>query len=266
MPLPQDGSTRVATPITDDGRAVAVIVHDRAILADPALLASAASLARVALANGHLHSAVQVQLREIAASRRRLVEAADAERRRLARLLGEGPARRLQRVSAVLAEADVVLSPALPSSLLAAVEAASVELSELANGVRPASLAGGGLVAALPDLAHRAAPLAVSVDADVDRLPDAIEAAAYFVCSEALANAAKHARATAVGVRAAVECDQLVLEVADDGAGGAHPHGAGLRGLSDRVEALGGSLHIESEPALGTRVLARFPLEEAGAG
>jgi signal transduction histidine kinase len=266
VPLPPEGSTRVATPISDDGRAVAVIVHDRAILADAALLASAASLARVALANGHLHSAVQVQLREIAASRRRLVEAADAERRRLERLLNEGPARRLQRVSSLLAETDDVRSSAAPSSLRAEVEEASAELSELANGVRPASLAGGGLAAALPGLAGRAAPLAVSVDAHVGRLPDAIEAAAYFVCSEALANAAKHARATAVGVRAAVDGDHLVLDVADDGAGGADPHGAGLRGLADRVEALGGSFRVSSEPALGTGVLARFPLTEADAG
>jgi signal transduction histidine kinase len=265
VPLPAEGSTRVATPITDDGRAVAVIVHDGALLADPALLASAASLARIALANGHLHSAVQVQLREIAASRRRLVEAADAERRRLARLLGEGPAQRLRRVSALLAGADALFSPVPPTSLRAEVEAASAELSELANGVRPASLEGGGLAAALPGLADRAAPLSVSVDAHVGRLPDAIEAAAYFVCSEVLANAAKHARATTVGVRAAVEGDHLVLEVTDDGAGGADPYGAGLRGLADRVEALGGTLLISSEPALGTGVVARLPLTEAGA-
>jgi signal transduction histidine kinase len=265
VPLPPDPSTRMATPISDDGRALAVIVHDRAILADAALLASAASLARVALANGHLHSAVQVQLREIAASRRRLVEAADAERRRLERLLSEGPARRLQRVSSLLAEADAALAASGPSSLHAEVEAASAELSELANGVRPASLASGGLAVALPGLAARAAPIAVSVEADVGRLADAIEAAAYFVCSEALANAAKHAHATTIRLRATVEGDELVLEVADDGAGGADPHGPGLRGLTDRVEALGGSLRIESEPALGTRIVARCPLAEASA-
>ncbi|MDP9259404.1 MAG: sensor histidine kinase, partial [Actinomycetota bacterium] len=107
-----------------------------------------------------------------------------------------------------------------------------------------------------------AAPTAVSVEADVGRLPDAIEAAAYFVCSEALANAAKHSRAATVGVRAALAGDQLVLEVGDDGAGGADPRGPGLRGLADRVEALGGRLRIESEPAFGTRLVAIFPLPE----
>jgi signal transduction histidine kinase len=257
--LPSDSSTRVVTPISDDGRALAVIVHDGAILTDTTLLSSAASLARVALANGHLHSAVQVQLREIAASRRRLVEAADAERRRLERLISEGPARRLERVSALLAEAHD------SSTLHTALQAASAELSQLANGVRPASLTSGGLAAALPDLAARAAPLSVSVDAQVRRLPDPIEAAAYFVCSEALANAAKHAGATAVGVSAALEGDHLVLEVADDGAGGADPRGTGLRSLADRVDALGGSLGIESEHGLGTRLVARFPLAEASA-
>ena len=262
VPLPPGGATRVATPISDDGRALAVIIHDRTILADASLLASAASLARVALANGHLHSAVQVQLREIAASRRRLVEAADAERRRIEHLFSEGPARRLQRVSSLLAEADDALSSPTVGLLRADVEVASAELSELANGVRPASLARGGLAAALAGLAARAAPLAVSVDADVGRFPDAIEAAAYFVCSEALANATKHSRARIISVRAAVAGGQLVVEVCDDGAGGADPHGSGLRGLADRVEALGGSLSIESESAAGTRLRARLPIAE----
>ncbi|MDX6536213.1 MAG: hypothetical protein QOD37_554 [Gaiellales bacterium] len=263
--LPLEGSSRVATAIDDHGGAVAVIVHDRAALAEPTLLASASSLARVALANGHLHSAVQVQLLEIAASRRRLVEASDAERRRLGQLISEGPARRLERVSALLATADGALSSTAAGSLRAELEFATAELSELANGVRPASLASGGLAAALPGLAARAAPTGVSVDADVGRLPDAIEAAAYFVCSEALANAVKHSRAVRIGVRATLAGDLLVLEIGDDGGGGADPHGPGLRGLVDRVEALGGRLRVESEPAFGTRLVATFPRSEKAA-
>jgi len=137
------------------------------------------------------------------------------------------------------------------------VEAAIAELNELANGVRPAEL-GGGLRAALPALAERS-QLDVSVLVRVERLPDAVEAAAYFVCSEALANVGKHAPAASAHLRAVVDNGRLHLTISDNGAGGADADGAGLRGLADRVEALGGRLRVESPPGAGTRVLTEIP-------
>jgi signal transduction histidine kinase len=123
--------------------------------------------------------------------------------------------------------------------------------------VRPAEL-DGGLRAALPALAARS-PLDVTVLVRVERLPDSVEAAAYFVSSETLANTAKHAGATSASVEAVMDSDRLRLIVSDDGVGGADTEGSGLRGLRDRVEALGGRLRVESAPGAGTRVLAEIP-------
>jgi signal transduction histidine kinase len=141
--------------------------------------------------------------------------------------------------------------------LLDEVEAGIAELTELANGVRPAEL-DGGLREALPALAARS-PLDVTVLVRVERLPDSVEAAAYFVSSETLANTAKHAEAASARVEAVVDSDRLCLTVSDDGVGGADAEGSGLRGLRDRVEALGGRLRVESAPGAGTRVLAEIP-------
>jgi hypothetical protein len=258
LELPAGATERVATPVEADGRPLAVILHDPAVLDDQPLVASAAALARVALANGQLQSAVQAQLREIAASRRRLVEAADVERGRLEQLLTQGPILRLRRVSALVAS-DASLSQEVATALCGEVDAASAELGELAHGVRPARLRAGGLAAALPELAARAGADA-RVTIGTRRLPGAIESAAYFVCAEALANATKHAGAATVSLSATVDAGYLVLEVSDDGAGGADPEGAGLRGLADRIEALGGSVRIGSEKGAGTRVVAHMPV------
>jgi signal transduction histidine kinase len=212
---------------------------------------------RTAVANASLELQVEQQALEIAASRRRLVEAADGERRALQQTLARGPLQRLQEVSELLTNAEAAGVEPVAADLLCEVEAAIAELSELANGVRPAELA-SGLRAALPVLAARS-PLDVSVLVKADRLPDPVEAAAYFVCSEALANAAKHAGSVSAHVEAVMDSDLLCLRVSDTGVGGANADGAGLRGLRDRVEALGGRLHVESPPGAGTRVLAEIP-------
>jgi len=134
------------------------------------------------------------------------------------------------------------------------------DLRELARGIHPAVLTDRGLAAALEALAARA-PLPVELAADLDeRLPGPVEAAAYYVVAEAVANVQKHAGATAIVVRLERRGDELAVEVADDGRGGADEQGGGLRGLADRVEALGGTLLVDSPQGRGTRLTARIPL------
>jgi signal transduction histidine kinase len=133
------------------------------------------------------------------------------------------------------------------------------ELRSLAHGIHPGALRQGGLASALGSLAARA-PLPVTVDATSERFPADVEATAYFVASEALTNVAKHAQASKAAVRATRDDGTLVIEVSDDGIGGARAgKGSGLRGLADRVEARGGRLRIESAPGSGTRVVGEIP-------
>ena len=255
--LPADGSGRIATRIDDERAPLALLVHDEAAVDAAELVAPVAAVTRTAVANASLELQVEQQAREIATSRRRLVEAADGERRALQQTLARGPLRRLEEVSAIFTSSDAAGTARVGPDLLRGVEAGIAELTELADGVRPSEL-DGGLRAALPALAARS-PLEVSVLVKVGRLPDSVEAAAYFVSSETLANAAKHARAASACVKAVRDADRLRLIVSDDGVGGADPEGSGLRGLRDRVEALGGRLRVESAPGAGTRVLAEIP-------
>jgi signal transduction histidine kinase len=254
-PLP--GSGRIATQIDDGPDRLALLVHDEAAVTDPELVGPLAAVARTALANASLELQVVERTREIQASRRRLVEAAEDERHALQQTLARGPVRRLQAVSQLLTQSAATDRATDAPALQELVDAAIRELNELANGVRPAELS-DGLDAALPALAARS-PLAVSVLVKAERLPDPIEAAAYFVCSEALANAAKHAQADSARVEAMTDTERLQLSVSDNGVGGADVNGAGLRRLADRVEALGGRLFVESPPGAGTRLLAEIP-------
>jgi signal transduction histidine kinase len=250
---PVAGSGRAATQIDDDGAPLALLIHDEVVAGGPELLASVAAVARTAVANASLEQRIEERAREVAASRRRLVEAADGERRVLQRTLARGPERRLRHVSALLARTDFPPGHFLRRE----VDAAIAELGELANGVRPAEL-DNGLRAALAALAERST-LEVPVSVEVDPLPEAVEAAAYFVCSEALANAAKHAQAGSARVDATGNSARLRVVVSDDGVGGADAEGAGLRGLADRVEALGGRLAVTSPRGAGTQVVAELP-------
>jgi PAS domain S-box-containing protein len=209
------------------------------------------------------------QEEEIRASRARIVAAADDARRKLERNLHDGAQQRLVALSLALrlAQAKLATDPEGSSKILvdASSELAQAleELRELARGIHPALLTDRGLKAAVQALADRT-PLDVDLDIPDERLPAPLEAAAYYVVSESIANVIKHAHATRVQVRVAKNGESVTIEVADDGVGGAEaPRGSGLRGLADRLAALDGRLRIESPSAGGTRVVAEAPLPVA---
>ena len=209
------------------------------------------------------------QEEEIRASRMRIVEAGDAARRRLERNLHDGAQQRLVSLSLALRlaqsklESDPAAAGAVLDSAREELALALDELRELARGIHPAILTDRGLAAALEALANRS-PVPVEVEVEANGLPANVEAAAYYVVAESLANVAKYAAAGHVTVRIAQGEDALTVDVEDDGAGGADPGaGTGLRGLADRVEALGGSLAVTSPPGEGTHVRADLPLQAA---
>ncbi|MFL5980834.1 MAG: sensor histidine kinase [Gaiellaceae bacterium] len=256
--LPADG--RAVTRLED----VAAIVHDPEL--DPDLVASAGAAARLALHNARLQADVRAQLDKVQESRRRIVTAGDEQRRRIERDLHDGAQQRLVALALELriaqrqrGDADPELDRILADAV-AELQVAVEELRELARGVHPAVLSEEGLGGALESLATRT-PLPVEIlAAPNERLPSEIEAAAYFVVCEAITNAVKHARATQIRVSAERRNGRLVIEVVDDGVGGASDNcGSGLRGLVDRVEAHGGTLRVESEPGRGTRVIGELP-------
>jgi signal transduction histidine kinase len=258
---------RAVTSIGEAGAPLAALVHDPATLADPELLTSVAAAARLAVANVRLQAEIAGRLDEMAASRRRLMEAGDEERRRLGERLGDGPEARLAEVAARLerlaAESDGD-AEAILARLTDEVATSRAQLRDLAHGIRPRTLSAGGLRPALAELAGQST---VPVDLAVPdgRFAPPVELVAYFVCSEALANIAKHADAARVRIDVAASAHELRILVADDGVGGADVRdGAGLRGLADRVEALAGSLTVESPVGGGTRVEAILPTAGRG--
>lgn len=263
LELPEPGSNRVVTPIPSGGQPVAVLVHDAAVLDDSGLLDSVAAAARLAVSNARLQAEVRARVLELAASRRRVIEAADAQRRRLEQELHNGAGQRLEAVTRYLASLRAHTGERA-SQQVADVEAelavARKELRDFAHGVYPRALSEGGLAPALQELADRSG-LPVECDISADRLPDEVEAAVYFVCSEALANVGKHAGATKATINVARMRDRLRITISDDGRGGADPSkGSGLRGLRDRVEALDGRLTVQSPDGGGTRVKATIPV------
>ena len=266
--LPSAGSERVATIVWDGDEPVAALVHVRSATSDRDLLDAVAAAARIAVANARLQAEVRRRLEELEASRRRIVEAADAQRRRLESELRKGAEQRLTEVAALLGQLDEDRSgPAFRATLdetRAELERAQTELSEFARGIHPRVLAEGGLPAGLADLVRRAAvPVRLSV-AD-GRFAPPVEAAAYFVCSEALANIGKYAEASEAALAVEEREGALVVSVRDDGRGGASvAAGSGLRGLADRVEALGGHLTVESPPGHGTLLVAELPITDPG--
>jgi signal transduction histidine kinase len=198
-------------------------------------------------------------------SRARVIEAADSERRRVGRDLHDGAQQRLVAVANLLKVAQRKLGPDDETGdvlRLAYDElgAAQTELRDLARGLHPVALSERGLQSALESLIV-GCDVPVTLDVTVDELPDDVELAAYFIVCEALTNARKYADAGSVRIRVAREPDALLVEIVDDGSGGADPSsGTGLRGLADRVDALGGGLEVESPPGAGTRVSAHVPL------
>jgi signal transduction histidine kinase len=264
LALPPPGDDRVATEI---GHRAGTLIHDRRLCEAPDLLRDATGAAALALENGRLEVELRAQVEALRASRARIVEAGDAERRRLTRDLHDGAQQRL--VSLMLGlqtargqwEADPPAARTAVEDALANARAAVEELRELAAGIHPAVLTQRGLDAAVESLATRAA-LPVEYDGSLDeRFPAAVESAGYFFVAEALANVAKHAGATYAAVAVRRDGAELVLEVRDDGEGGADPAGgSGLRGLEDRIGALDGRLEVDSPPGGGTRLTARVPI------
>ena len=220
----------------------------------------------VAEENVRLDAELQARLDQLQESRARIVEAGYAARRRLERDLHDGAQQRLVGLALDLRLARERLDddPGAAASMLdeasAELSKATEELRELARGIHPAILSDRGLEAAVESLAQRA-PLPVQIDASVDgRLPDPVEAAAYFVVSEALTNVVRHSGAERAEVGIRRDDGRLVVEVADDGSGGADPAGSGLRGLADRVAALDGRLRVDDPAGGGTIVRADIPL------
>jgi signal transduction histidine kinase len=265
--LPPEGEGRAVTAVESDGEVIAALVHDEVLRHEPEVVEAVVAAARLAIANERLRAEIRAQLEEVRASRQRIVEAGDRERRRVERNLHDGAQQRLVSLSLSLAmlQEQVGGDPTSATAVGGAateLKAAIAELRELARGIHPAILTEEGLEAAVGSLAHRSSvPVTVTCDLD-GRLPDTVEAAAYFVVSEGLANVAKYAEAhhaqVAIGRRNGV----LSVSVTDDGIGGADPeHGSGLLGLADRVAAVGGTLRVESPPGEGTTVVAEIPFD-----
>lgn len=262
------GGDHVMTRITgDDGEPLGALIHDRSVCDDPRLLDSVTAATRLALENDRLHQRVAAQLEEVRASRARIVQAGDDERRRLERDLHDGAQQRLLAIGMALQLArDQTAANGSASDLLreaeTELEAALIELRQLARGIHPASLSDQGLAGAVRSTAARA-PLPVDISApDGLQVSPLVEKTVYFVVSEALQNVAKHARATRAHVRIVRDGDTVSVEVSDDGVGGAVVGaGSGLAGLRDRVEAVGGTLAVQSAAGDGTVVRALLPCE-----
>ena len=262
--LPAPGSGRGVTRIERDGELVAAIVHD-ALNFDRELDAIGAAAA-IALENERLDAELRAKVAELRESRSRMLRIGLEERRRLERDLHDGAQQRLvsMALGMRLARDRMREDPDAAERLLdgagSELEAALEELRELARGIHPAVLSDRGLDAALETLARRA-PLPVELNRDArERLPESIELAAYFVVSEALTNVAKYADATHAQVNVARRNGKLLVEVTDDGVGGADPgNGTGLRGLADRLAVIEGRLEVESPPGAGTTIRARIP-------
>jgi signal transduction histidine kinase len=267
LTLPVTVPGRATTLIEQDATPIAALVHDEALLEDPGLVSAVAAAVRLTSDNERLRSELQHQLDEVAASRSRIVAAGDAERRRIERDLHDGAQQRLVTIALALRLTEARMGPdadpATRETLTQSVKdlgEAIVELRDLARGIHPAVLSESGLHTALVSLIDRS-PLGVRLDVRLQAEPPAaVSAAAYFAVSEALTNVVKHAHAADVLVQVTADDQKLLILVTDDGVGGADPGpGSGLRGLADRVDAAGGTLHLESPTGRGTRLEVKLP-------
>jgi signal transduction histidine kinase len=263
--LPDEGSQRAATIVERVGAPVAALIHDASLREEPDLLAAVAAAAGIALENARLHSELRARLEELRGSRARVIEVAQRERQRLERDLHDGAQQRLIALSLELSRLEGRLrsDPTAKATVDQARREISLSLAELrdvARGIHPAVVSGHGLEVALEQLAARASiPVRLTV-AVGGRLPERIEVAAFYLVSESLTNIAKHSGATSATVGVAHTDGQVVVEVVDDGVGGADTErGSGLRGLADRVEALEGRLRVWSPSGGGTKLRAEIP-------
>lgn len=295
MTLPDADGGRAVTPIEHGSALVGALVHDPILLRSPERMQTACAAAGLALDNGRLKADLRARLQDVRESRARIVEAGDRERRRVERNLHDGAQQRLMGVAMTLRLAEAQAGRTAASGLRAAgpagsgdgaasgpraegqptghdgvgdllaeaaaeLDGALRDLRELARGLHPAILTEVGLDGALEALAERSAvPVRLRLDLPAPT-PEPVAVGAYYVVAEALANVAKHAGATAVTVRLTHERDVLVVEVADDGRGGAHAAtGSGLQGLGDRVDALDGRMRIASPAGGGTILTVELP-------
>ena len=259
------GPGRLALPITgsDGSTPLAVILADSSTVRDGPLLQGALSASQMALENARLQADLkEEQLRQTRASRARIVEAGLAERKRLERNLHDGAQQRLLGLAAQISAARVsTTDPEAATSMerfSAELLQALSELRALARGILPPVLEQSGIAAAAEGVIEHV-PLPVRLEAGAGRFPAAIEATAYFVISEALSNTVKHAQASRAEVIISQEEQVLLIQVNDDGRGGANPQGAGLAALTDRVATLGGTLVVSSPPGGGTHLRASLP-------
>ncbi len=264
--LPAEGSDRAVTPLYQGGARVAAIVHDARREDERDLVRAVATAAELALENEHLGTELRAKIEQLSASRARIVESSDTARRRLERDLHDGAQQRLVSLALRLRilRSELDGNPEAARELEAArgeLDQALEELRKLARGIHPSVLSDRGLDAALEALAHRA-PLPVELEAAGGRLPERVESTAYFVVAESLTNVAKYSRATHANVNVRRDNGGVLVEVSDDGVGGADPtKGSGLHGLLDRVSALDGRLEVDSRPGRGTTVRATIPCE-----
>jgi signal transduction histidine kinase len=263
--LPEPASGRATTLIDRDGARLAALVHDPALEEEPELLASVGAAAGIALENGRLHTEQKAHLEELRGSRARVIEAGQRERQRLERDLHDGAQQRLIALSLELSRLEKQLAgdgdaQTRLDQARGEIALSLEELRAVSRGLHPAVLSGHGLEVALESIAaHAPVPVRLTVGLE-NRLPELIEVAAYYVVSEGLANIGKHAQAKSVSIDVARTDGVVVIEVVDDGVGGADTEcGLGLRGLADRVEAHGGRLRVWSPLGGGTRLRAEMP-------
>jgi signal transduction histidine kinase len=249
--------------IERDGEVLAVLSYDPAIdQEDAGRIGAVASVARLAIENERLAAQVRAQLEEVRASRARIVEASDAERRRIERDLHDGAQQRLVALAMRLdlARQSSTGATTLIDETTAELLQAIREVRDLARGLHPTILTDAGLAAAVEALAERT-PFPVIVNVTDARFAPEVEAAAYYVVAEALTNIARYADATEAHVDASAETGRLIVTISDNGRGGADPSGgSGLRGLVDRLAAIDGELTLSSPSGAGTTLTASLPL------
>jgi len=263
--LADEHSEFATTFIDRDDEPMAVLLHDPSLADEPELLDAVSAAAAIALDNERLNAQLRARLDELHGSRQRVIDAAQTERERLERDLHDGAQQRLIALSLELGRLGRQLEH--DADARSRVERARREVAmsleevrAVAHGIHPAVVSGHGLAVALESLAARASvPVRLAVDVE-RRMPERLEVAAYYVVAESLTNLAKHASANSASVEVAQHDGRCVVEVVDDGVGGADTErGSGLRGLADRVEALGGRLLVWTPRGRGTRVRAELP-------
>jgi signal transduction histidine kinase len=261
----EDSPGRSSTPVKRDDQPVAMLLHDSALDDEPRLLSSVVSAIGMTIENAQLQVELRARLEELRGSRARILQAEQSERRRLERDLHDGAQQRLIALTLELGElgdrldGDAEIRTRIDSARQE-VTASIAELRDLAHGIHPAAVSDHGLAVALESVATRATVPVEVIGATQGRMPEHVELAAFFIVCEALTNVTRHAEATSAVVELERNRGALIVEVRDDGIGGASADsGSGLRGLADRVEALGGRLQVWSPVGRGTRLRAEIP-------